>query len=363
MSPDSYYDNFNYIFIFLGMHLCPRSDAMRVFNKVIRISLSIWLVSATLLSGWQLYYSRDLKFAEQIANCAIIGSYVIHYIRKSRNMQVLLRNIALMAPRQDLNNFRRLSRYYVIAIVSSHALYYVTVVKDWVDTINNEPMPTWLYRHIPPFIKPPKLAICVLVVHRYFLHTTEYTTNIMYVFYLFVVKVIVKLQMNFLKTLQRKGDDVQRLRYVWLQLYDIKFEFEYIFTMYPLMTFISMFIWTTTYVASIYEKMEMEEAIVSILTWFVCTLITFYLLHVIDDANTEFERLLHQHMKHVTLKKVDQSDAMVLLIDDVRSNLKFRLTAFGMFDLNKAIILSFSSAIVSISILFVQWQSSNQTIK
>lgn len=347
----AFYSKFNYILVIFGLHLCPDGIA-RLVNKVARTLLLIWLLLAIPLE-LQKTLNLDLKSLEQFANYLVIAIIVWQQYMRSQSIRRMLHKVQRLSSLNDKRRFRKLETSYVIGIVAFHAMAFAIAIIDWTETLNSGEHTDWLYQEVPPFIQP-RIAVLLFVFKEFYTLLTSFLLTIFNVFYLFMVIVIVQLQSKFLSTLTVKMNATTATT-VWLLLCDIKLEFEDSFTIFPLLSFFSLLAWSTTYITHIYKGVDIQEAVIEITLLTLCASILVYLLHVIDAANIHFARTFYQFRKTLRMSNAQLNQEMCALVDEVRENLDLKLTAFGMFYLNKSILIGFISALMSSTVLFVQW--------
>ena len=82
--------------------------------------------------------------------------------------------------------------------------------------------------------------------------------------------------------------------------------------------------------------------------YMIVTLSTFYVVIVIDYSNKQ----LRQKMD--TLLRMTPSLELKDILSDIDQNIEFRLTACGLFSLDKKLILGFVSSLVTFTVLFIQ---------
>lgn len=344
-------DYFNYILICVGLHLCPTTRYVRLCNNTIRIVTIILLLFSIAITTLQFVEEFNAPNIEAIVNFLIIGYFPYQYMTKLQSIQQLCHRIDRLLNKSDLAHLRKLSFYYVVAIALVQIVWYVKAVNDWYGIIAATKDYSWMDDDIPTTLRANKAAATALwIVKVSFHYTTSFVADFMYVMYLLLVQALIRVQARFLEKLDVEMS-LAWASNTWSEIKETRFEFEQLFTMYPLLKFMSTFVWTTTYVVGIYQGI-IEEKLFAITIWALATCLTFSVLFVIDNGNVEFERSCIRFREKI---KSTKSQKLRDFADDVSANLHLKLTAYGMFDLNKSVILSFVSAIVSFSVLFLQW--------
>ena len=140
-------------------------------------------------------------------------------------------------------------------------------------------------------------------------------------------------------------------------MYEIRLRDQEILNLLP-------FIWTTNIffksfanaVGVRYQKENLDSEIDIILQYYmVGKYLTKILIFIffIEWVNKEARNLLLKLRKSINKMPVSDPDIEVLLTE-IESNIDFVATGWSLFTLNKGFILSFLSALISFSVLFVQ---------
>ena len=188
---------------------------------------------------------------------------------------------------------------------------------------------------------------------------------IMTIDYLYTFQKLYLIKREFMLTMTM-GMPMKNARKRWREICDLKSLFEHIYSITPLLKFIQTFLQTTMYILQ-FRNIEAKHflsawLITPVVMWICQTLVTIFLVYVIDRANSRL-KLIHEFI----MKMYIGSDDAVIdkLLNDVKENYRFEMTAYGLFVLNKSVILEFGSALVTFSVLFVQLkgQLSSYSIK
>ena len=150
------------------------------------------------------------------------------------------------------------------------------------------------------------------------------------------------------------GLPMKNARKRWREICDLKSLFEQIYSITPLLKFIQTFLQTNLYILTLHNIQALSFRtwlLPPMIMWLSQTLVTIYLVYVIDRQNSRL-KLIHEF---IMKQYVGSNDAEIdKLLDDVKENHRFEMTAYGLFVLNKSVISEFGSALVTFSVLFIQ---------
>lgn len=349
-----FFEYFNYVLILFGSHCNPTNSFVRLVNNTLRCLVVIWLLFTSLIRVVRMMRKFHLDDVEVVINYAIIAYFPYQHITRLTSIQRLLRKMQRMLIKKDAPHFRRLSLCYIALVAALQSTWIVIQLIKLRQKVSKSKDMSWLHDDLTDMFKFSRpLELFLFVFLQTFYYITAFASEVMILIYLLLIQVIIRLQTRFLKVLAL-GICPFTATSLWLQLCDIKSEFEQLYSIYPMLKFTSMFVWTTTYVAGVY-KGEIKSSTFTYIVWILSTSVTFYMLFVISKANTEFKKKFANIRRQAKLTKSTESSELADLIEDVNEDLALKLTAFGMFDLDKSLVLSFMSELISFSVLIIEW--------
>ena len=156
-----------------------------------------------------------------------------------------------------------------------------------------------------------------------------------------------------------KQINIARIRLDWQQIVEVRESFECLFSLYPLVWFANMFFRSVIYLISTSkESQNWNINTVVVWYWFVIQLIhSFSILYVSHTVNSNSNRSFKQFCRDTTSKEGNdfkQKWEIEILKQEIRNDLDLKLTAFNLFDINSKLLLSFISALITFSVLFLQ---------
>ena len=197
----------------------------------------------------------------------------------------------------------------------------------------------------------------VIIIWRYL--CILLTSNFLYLMifiYVSYILLISKISHSFIANFREyiKNNSLKCMRIYWRKICYVRCRFERLFTWYPLLTFAYTYLKTILFL--IYFKSQTfkfdYKMTTSLYYLSISIVIPIVLVCFIDHANSESRQLVEQLVSE-SLIDDDLADCEQLL-NEINQNYKMKFTAYGLFTLDKRLLVGFTSALISFSILFMQ---------
>ena len=174
--------------------------------------------------------------------------------------------------------------------------------------------------------------------------------------YISYILLIANISHTFIANLRKyfKNNSMKCMRIYWRKICFVRCRFERLFTWYPLLTFGYTYLKTILFLIYFKSKtFQFDYQMTTSLYYLsISIVIPIVLVCFIDHANGKSRQLVEQLVSE-SLVDDNLSDCEQLL-NEINQNYKMKFTAYGLFTLNKRLLLGFASALVSFSILFMQ---------
>ncbi len=331
------FTHFNYVLFFYGRHYCPKSKSTKVFNFVLRFIL----LSYAIFNIINILILSKFKFSKINT---LYNNLTVFYIIFERKLKFFFTKLnSLKISKQTV--LMRLMKFCVFIFILLILLdfgVHVNFISGFywntkLQTIKNVAKITLLL-YSKPISYFPELSILI---------------------YIYTFSIVFTIKRQFLSNLTIRDSNSLKLLYQeWLEIVELKYNFESTCSIYPLFKFIGTFIWTLSYIIS-FHRNEFHgwgklDYILAVLLWVIPTGLNLILLYLIEHANECCQRFFLNFCKQYGLSNNVQ---VQLLLREIEKHLNFKLTAYGLFKLNSSLILSFGSALISFTILAVQLAS------
>lgn len=244
-------------------------------------------------------------------------------------IQMTLRTIHIINPEKETNS-------------TSLASYWITVPDD-------PPILSFIWHLILTVIDVP-------VSQGYLIGSVMIYSYLVYVMYVFKISLINQLMINRLP-------NVGEIRNIWFQIINIKNIFEDKFNKIPFAATSLIFadITVVVLILSSYNKEQesnfsFNTKIINVFNWLFEISIGIPIVTV-PILVSYLDRKLKTKCDSIQLNFIRNSrmnQEFNQLFDDIKSNLDMNLTGYGMFKLNKELVLGFMSSAVTFSVLFLQ---------
>ena len=171
--------------------------------------------------------------------------------------------------------------------------------------------------------------------------------------YLLIFRALVELKLDFVRKL---GNNQVVNNHRWRQIQTFVVEFENLYSLAPFFKFLQTYLQTILYIVfmHVFKRHLDSEIGIYIINYVFCLIITFHVVQQIDRSNSKLKmaaKKLHESAALSTNEKFKQ------LADEINQNYEFKLTGFGLFNLNKSLITGMVASLISFTVLFMELTS------
>lgn len=342
--------------LLFGNQLAPRSRKIKILNNLIKLCFYAYyanLFSYLLTRGHvdELVYSIYMFFN--------LAAHTWIFTRRKQITKLLNQINRNLSPqfKHGINNRWRktlviLFVYYLLDVISS--IYYS----------HTYPQATFTYTsmvkgilHVDIKLQLPSLI--KLIVHWIVLSFADnvwcFGNFLIYNYVVFCVHLVHEAffaKLENLKLLQDRKE-IDNLRKEWKYIIDIRDDFEANFSFLPLIWYFNIFVRGVNYIFKL-SNQGIAINLINILTvyWFLSKLLfTFSVLFTVSNVNSNLRKMFKQFDSKTLLLENAYIDK---LKQEIEKNLLMKFTAYEIFNLDKNLVLSFISALVTFAILFQQ---------
>lgn len=342
-----------YVFLLYGVQLAsPRHRIVKLINVICRCHV----ITINLIALCLFFPSFKLALSFMyLLECPIDYMSCLHFvynqIKRRTDMMQLISNITQLLRKRDVQELLNRSKVYFAIVIGN----YVAQVVYTLANADKEQI-HWEKLFWGPIHKQVVTMSLRNVLYWYssvvvYLGTTSFI--IMALFYMFLLHALQLAIKNYFHSLTNHHVTQKTATRIWREICIMKFDFEQLFSSYPLLSFVVLFFRTTVYIAFMLNyssNFDDKRMKVLVLYFFLVTLIApFAIIFKVDAINTMARSMFNQY-KLVTVSSHNND-----LCDEIENSLTLKLTALGLFDLDKTLVLGFVSAVVSFTILSIQW--------
>ena len=227
------------------------------------------------------------------------------------------------------------------------------------ETVNFDKLSYWI-----PTPNGDDYPISTMIYILFFMFLTFHLADAMVVSSVFVYSylafLIFKFKLAFLDYVIKKKTTLKEFRIIWNEVINMKDDLEDNLNTIPFLSIATLFL-NTVFIVVIFCKGDATDGALSrtIIYW------AFEIGLAIPILSMPFlvswmQKKLRDHLKRVQKKIIREYDSssseseLASLMDEIKSNLCMNLTGYGMFKLNKGLVLAFISSVISFSVLFMQ---------
>ena len=335
---------FSHCFTLYGMGIDRRSKKSQWLNRVCLLNMLLFSTYILVL----IFYERVSNY-HKFQQLYVISVYLILSVYFNYNRTSMVNFLTHLESHLSLVDIKHLGKYMIfylgyhwLLVIGNRVVYGIIFGHD----IERE-FVSWfpiLPKDTPIVLKYVLFYWCNVLYYD----IVELFVSLMIFYYVYQVHVITVIKMNFLDQIKNKPM-VINLWSKWRDVHEIERDFEELYSILPLLRFSDTFMYTVTYLLRIIQKSWSDEiSNYVIVKHLIVTLSTFYVVIVIDYSNKKLRR------KMDTLLRFKPSQEMKDILSDIDRNIEFRLTACGLFSLDKKLILGFVSSLVTFTVLFIQ---------
>lgn len=262
-------------------------------------------------------------------------------------------------------NLIKIELYSLIAYIIWFIIYFLIGVTDRTimtfysnnETANFDKLNYWI-----PAPNGDDYPIFAMIYMFFFLFLTFHLTDAMVVSSVFVYSylafLIFKFKLAFLDYVIKKKTTIKEFRIIWNEVIIMKDGLEDNLNVIPFLSIATLFFNTVTIVV-VFCKGDATDGVLSrtIIYWAFEIGIGIPILSM-PFLVSWMQKKLRDHLKRVQKKIIREYSSpepeLVSLMDEIQSNLDMNLTGYGMFKLNKELVLAFVSSVISFSVLFMQ---------
>lgn len=270
-------------------------------------------------------------------------------VKNKRSLVILLRNIQFcvtpdLAPKLDESwrlSLAAVAIFYVLEFSFSLLYYYE---EEFVEKVFSALMHFDVSVH--------KVAFYLAAFPIQVLYTNVWAF-VSFVVYNYILTCIDCVHYSFFNHEMSRNKSIQTLRRKWFQVSEIREKFERVFSLLPLLWFANLFMKTMTYMNTIRLMEFRMKLLTAIYVYFFVSklMYTFYIVFKVDNINHKLSEMFKKvHKRSLSYR----NDEFELLRQDIAATLYVHLTGFGLFALNKELLLGFVSAVISFTILYLQ---------
>lgn len=269
-------------------------------------------------------------------------------VKNKRDITNLLRNIQdCIAPHLAT----KLNRVWRWSLVIVFAYYILGVAFNMLEYYEQKSMKTLTnaFMHFD-------VSSSVISFHLIFAIRVLYGNTwlfVLFVIYNYVLTSIDYVHISYFNHELSLNESVQSLRQLWLKVTEVHDTFEHLLSFVPGVLFASLFMRTMTYIAGLRETQLRFNLLTVLLIYFFVSKLTYcvWIVFKISYTNNHLNRMFRR-FQETSINR--NSFDLELLRQDIAATLHVNFTGSGLFTLNKELLLSFASAIVSFTILYLQ---------
>lgn len=341
----SLFKHFNHVLSLYGVRLAPKSRITKLFNYVTLLNNVTAVIALFIATVREATVRPHFILIEYFYTMTAMAQLVFVFKCKHNDIIELQHKLQLLLNKQQLNRLQRISGYIIAAKLVAMA---IGLSLAWDLLVHNDPVVLQSFA----LISDKQLRG---VAQSWLMAMSSLHANCIHfqaMMYGFTFYAISQIKINFLKQIRSKVN-VNNARLLWCDVIELELQFERDFNIIPLMTFTLAFIQTTIYIDMFVKGWLVSEiAIVFVICyWLMSLLHSASIVFLIDSGNNN----VHKHFNVFLKQNINSHDTNVKeLISYIQQNINFNLTAFGMFQLDKSVILAFASSLVTFTILLVQ---------
>ena len=183
----------------------------------------------------------------------------------------------------------------------------------------------------------------------------SYTIDQCMVLMLFEYLLILKMMAEIKLALIRSAPNPHNLL-KWRQICTLSNRFEDLFSLTPFMNITQNFMSVMMYIVAVYiRKVRMNKWVQIDIFYFLIQLITdVYALYVIDKLNLKLRRAVDKLLEK---SAICTSGQVIQYATEISCSYRFNLTGYGLFNLEKSLIIGLGASLVSFTVLFIQISS------
>ena len=347
-----------------GITILPWNLKRKVFAIFVLVLQFFNLCSATYSE-----FIEENRKSKKVSNLFVIACYVhwievwtffIVFFLKRSSMYKLLRNLDIFVNRNQRQDLARLSKRMMILIVSFNLFLVLDNCR-----FNRDPVDwDWKLRRIAfgVFVgadsQTTSYGVMIFVtLYDWFLQLFSSTSALTLAVYVYFHRLVVNVFESHLDKLTSKGTVVNQEVFAVLQrLQKISFEFEKIFSFFPFLTLTSNLFLSSSFILSQVihpEVFGMDDAIRTVFFQVARITMPTVLIFMVSRNN---DRLFAAANNAISLMFQQQKvrSRYICLTLEVRRVCQWKATVFSMMHLDRSLIPSFTGALLTFSVLFLQ---------
>ena len=358
-----------------GISCLPfKSASKRRVLCAIRISTHLFIIQHLIGISTNVIVTGDLRNILMViyVSCCYMAYFIMAY-----KLEGAVNEIATYGNRFLTVKVRRhllkIELYAAIGYIIWFTIYFLTYVVNHASTAFGSSNETENFDRLNYWIAVPKESITLTMIYNsvfcsLIVHMTD-AMNIGAAFvYCYLAFVINSIQSSFIDCVSKRKMTIKELRIVWREVISVKDSLEGNLNAIPLLAMAILFQNAVTLVL-VFSHDDSKSSpdnsgsrAVQLATYWafevgiaIPILVMPFLVSWIDkNMRSRFTSL----QKRVIIIYARHDPEFEVLMDEIRSNLDFGLTGYGMFRLEKELVLPFLSSIVSFSVLFMQLTNS-----
>ena len=332
--------------------------AIKIFNHLFLIQHLIGPIVNVITTG-------DLR--NVFPTFYIFFSYLTYVIMSSKLRKIVDQIISFGNRLLTSKNKRHLigvERYSLVCFIVWQVLYtsnsfaYQVVIWFGNGTANFDRINYW--------IDPPESSFVLSIIYDLFfsfsvVHVSDAQLVAAVMVYCYLAYVIYKIQASFLDYVMNERTTIRKFRIIWTEIVAIKDALEEDLNSIPLITIVVLFqnFVTVVVVFSATSKAgsSANQTLKQLIYWAFQILIAIPILFtpfLVSWINKKINDRFKSVQKKMVIEGLETDTESVLLMEDIKSSLDLNLTGYGMFKIDKELILPFFSSVITFSVLFMQ---------
>ena len=368
------FSKLDYIWASHGVSCLPHKSAlMRRVLGVIRMSTHIFLVQHLIGNLTNVITTGDLRniFSTLYVSCCYMMYFVIAYKLEDTAMQIVNFADGFLTVKVK-RRLIKIELYAVLCYIVWFAFYVGNGITNQALSVTSGDNKTDNFDRINYWISRPKESVILSVFYCVtFTSLLVHFTDAMIVGAVFVycyqAYVIYTIQGSFLDYVSKKKTTIKEFRIIWTEIISIKDALEHNLNTIPLLAMEILF-QNAVGLVVVFSGAGSEEVETGITR--LCRLIIYWGFEVgiaipilmmpflvswiNNSASDRFKTL----QKKLICEGIEQDFELGLLVAEISSNVELNLTGYGMFKVDKGLILAFFSSVITFSVLFMQLSNS-----
>ena len=169
-----------------------------------------------------------------------------------------------------------------------------------------------------------------------------------------IFKLIANIKMKFIENYTKRRNTSATSKIVqWRQICSLVDDFELNYSLAPFLKVTKDFVEALLFIVYIsIQNLPIHSKMTCVVAYFILQLmIDVYVICVIDCSNKELKTAMNSLLEN---SAIYTNGDLKQLTDDMKQSYRFNLTGYGLFALEKSLIIGFGASLISFTVLFIQ---------